>query len=99
MPHPFTNYRPNPLPVKNFKPAPWVDSRLDRLAGLGAGFEVTDAKTNGKPLLELGNRTTLHNLTIIYMNTPELGLSRIVAETNEAEYSQAPLRRAGHRCA
>ena len=39
----------------------------------GAGFEVTDAKTNGKPLLELGNRTTLHNLTIIYMNTPELG--------------------------
>ena len=39
----------------------------------GAGFEVTDAKTNGKPLLELGNRTTLHNLTIIYLNTPELG--------------------------
>jgi len=39
----------------------------------GAGFEVTDAKTNGKPLLELGNKTTLHNLTIIYRNTPELG--------------------------
>ena len=39
----------------------------------GAGFEVTDAKTNGRPLLELGNRTTLYNLTIIYMHTPELG--------------------------
>jgi len=39
----------------------------------GAGFEVTDAKTNGRPLLELGNRTTLNNLTIVYLNTPELG--------------------------
>lgn len=39
----------------------------------GAGFEVTDAKTNGKPLLELGNKTALHNLTIVYLNTPELG--------------------------
>jgi hypothetical protein len=39
----------------------------------GAGFEVTDAKTNSKPLLELGNKATLHNLTIIYVNTPELG--------------------------
>jgi len=40
----------------------------------GAGFEVTDAKTNGKPLLELGNKTTLNNLTITYLNTPELGV-------------------------
>jgi len=39
----------------------------------GAGFEVTDAKNNGAPLLELGNRNTLHNLTVTYLNTPELG--------------------------
>jgi len=39
----------------------------------GAGFEVTDAKTNNRPLLEMGNNTTLRNLTIVYLNTPELG--------------------------
>jgi len=39
----------------------------------GAGFEVTDAKSNGRPFLELGHSNTLHNLTITYMNTPELG--------------------------
>ncbi len=38
-----------------------------------AGFEVTDAKSNGRPFLELGNRNTLNNLTITYLNTPELG--------------------------
>jgi len=39
----------------------------------GAGFEVIDAKENQRPLLELGNDDTLHNLTITYLNTPELG--------------------------
>jgi len=39
----------------------------------GAGFDVTDAKANPRPLLELGNENTLHNLTITYLNTPELG--------------------------
>jgi hypothetical protein len=41
----------------------------------GAGFEVTDAAEtkNNRPLLELGNNTTLRNLTITYLNTPKLG--------------------------
>lgn len=41
----------------------------------GAGFDVTDAAEpkNNRPLLELGNDNTLRNLTITYLNTPELG--------------------------
>ena len=41
----------------------------------GAGFDVTDAvePKNNRPLLELGDNTTLRNLTITYLNTPELG--------------------------
>jgi len=41
----------------------------------GAGFEVTDAVglKGDKPLLELGDGTTLRNLTITYLNTPPLG--------------------------
>jgi hypothetical protein len=40
----------------------------------GAGFEVTDATDgNHGPFLVLGNGTTLHNLTVNYVNTPELG--------------------------
>lgn len=44
-------------------------------AAKGAGFDVTDAAKpkNGRPLLELGNNNTLHNLTISYLNTPKLG--------------------------
>lgn len=43
----------------------------------GAGFDVIDAtnpKTN-RPLLELGDSNTLHNLTITFLNTPPLGLT------------------------
>ena len=41
----------------------------------GAGLDVTDAAkpTSGRPLLDLGNHNTLRNLTIAYLNTPELG--------------------------
>lgn len=41
----------------------------------GAGFDVTDAtKLKGnRPLLELGDGNTLRNLTITYLDTPELG--------------------------
>jgi hypothetical protein len=42
----------------------------------GAGLAVTDATVNhkgGRPLLELGDGCTLRNLTITYLNTPELG--------------------------
>jgi hypothetical protein len=41
----------------------------------GAGFDVTDAAKpkNNQPLLELGNGSTLRNLTITYLNTPKLG--------------------------
>ena len=41
----------------------------------GAGFDVTDAVRfkGDRPLLELGNATTLRNLTITYLNTPPLG--------------------------
>lgn len=44
-------------------------------AAQGAGFDVTDAVNPGhnRPLLELGNHNTLHNLTITYLNTPKLG--------------------------
>jgi hypothetical protein len=40
-----------------------------------AGFDVTDAvePKNNRPLLELGDSCTLHNLTITYLNTPPLG--------------------------
>ena len=44
-------------------------------AAKNAGFEVTDAvepKSN-RALLELGNGTTIRNLTIEYLNTPPLG--------------------------
>ena len=41
----------------------------------GAGFDVTDAVDfkGSRPLLDLGNGTTLRNLTITYLNTPPLG--------------------------
>jgi hypothetical protein len=41
----------------------------------GAGFDVTDAVNfkGSRPLLDLGNGTTLRNLTITYLNTPPLG--------------------------
>jgi len=39
----------------------------------GGGFNVLDAKNNRAPFLELGDRNTLHNLAITYLNTPELG--------------------------
>ena len=41
----------------------------------GAGFDVTDAAEpkNNRPLLELGNKDTLRNLTITYLDTPPLG--------------------------
>ena len=41
----------------------------------GGGFDVTDAATlkGNRPLLGLGNGTTLRNLTIDYLNTPPLG--------------------------
>ena len=41
----------------------------------GAGFDVTDAAepNDNRPLLELGDRNTLRNLTITYLNTPPLG--------------------------
>jgi hypothetical protein len=41
----------------------------------GAGFDVADAAepTSSRPLLELGNHNTLRNLTITYLDTPELG--------------------------
>ena len=44
-------------------------------AAKDAGFEVTDAvePANNQPLLELGNKNTLRNCTITYLNTPELG--------------------------
>jgi len=40
-----------------------------------AGFDVTDAVDfkGSRPLLDLGNGTTLRNLTIRYLNTPPLG--------------------------
>jgi hypothetical protein len=38
----------------------------------GAGLEVTDAKAN-RPLFVLGNKTALRNLTILYLDTPEMG--------------------------
>jgi hypothetical protein len=41
----------------------------------GAGLDVTDAARpkNNRPLLELSDSSTLRNLTITYLNTPELG--------------------------
>jgi len=39
----------------------------------GGGFDVTDARENQRPLLTLDNSDTLNNLTITYLNTPELG--------------------------
>lgn len=41
-------------------------------AAKGAGFDVTDAE-NRRHFLVLGNSNTLYNLTITYLNTPELG--------------------------
>ena len=38
----------------------------------GAGFEVTDPKNN-RALLELGNGSTLRNLSITFLDTPPLG--------------------------
>ena len=40
----------------------------------GGGFDVTDAVSDkNRTFLVLGNRTTLRNLTITYLNTPKLG--------------------------
>jgi len=40
----------------------------------GAGFDVTDAtKENGAIFLKPGNRCTIRNLTITYLNTPDPG--------------------------
>ena len=41
----------------------------------GAGFDVTDATEpkGNRPLLELGDGNTIRNLTITYLDTPELG--------------------------
>jgi len=39
----------------------------------GGGFDVTDAKAHNRPLFMLDNGDTLKNLTIKYLNTPELG--------------------------
>lgn len=40
----------------------------------GGGFDVTDAQSDqNRAFLHLGNRNTLRNLTITYLNTPEPG--------------------------
>ena len=52
-----------------------LPDRFTLSAVKGAGFDVTDAARppGSRPLLELGDRNTLRNLTITYLETPPLG--------------------------
>jgi hypothetical protein len=53
----------------------------------GGGFDVTDAVSDkNRIFLVLGNRTTLRNLTITYLNTPELGPDAGTSPTREKHF-------------
>jgi hypothetical protein len=53
----------------------------------GGGFEVTDAVSDkNRTFLVLGNRTTLRNLTITYLDTPALGPAAGVSPTRGVHF-------------